>query len=350
MRINLWKALAVSLSTLLAGSAQAESLSNQGRIFNISETNAIVNSGDVGCDGGCGNACDTCNSCEDFCAACEECPESSSIIFSNFESFRGTSDGSFQNNNGMRTGFNWGRKIGDRGWGFQAGGSYGMYDWDGRQSSIVELDETQEQLFMTTGVFRRANEDSNWSTGIVYDMMVNDNWGVFSHEPYLTQWRGQIAYATSACNEFGVWGTLRDRGDSQPGLLGIGTVSYRAVEMANFFWHHKFAQGTDSYLWMGAVEQERINGAGSLGAWTVGGSVVAPLSDRWAITGDLQYMKPSASMGPAAARDDAFFVSVGLVFYPRCNAFTPTVAGACSMPYLPVANNGNFLVDSSSNF
>ena len=40
-------------------------------------------------------------------------------------------------------------------------------------------------------------------------------------------------------------------------------------------------------------------------------------------------------------------VSMGLAFSPGGNLRSKTIAGRTWMPYLPVANNSNFLVDAS---
>jgi hypothetical protein len=45
-------------------------------------------------------------------------------------------------------------------------------------------------------LFRKANENSNWSAAVVQDWMINANYGVFAENPTLSQWRGQMS-ATS---------------------------------------------------------------------------------------------------------------------------------------------------------
>ena len=43
------------------------------------------------------------------------------------------------------------------------------------------------------------------------------------------QWRGQIGYLLSDCNEIGVWGTLRDRGSVKDGNLEINDPDYNQI-------------------------------------------------------------------------------------------------------------------------
>ena len=87
--------------------------------------------------------------------------------------------------------------------------------------------------------------------------------------------------------------------------------------------------------------------SGSLGEYTLGATFIVPISNCWALYANASYMRPTASAGYAAAVEDAYSVGFGLTFYPSGNARTRTVAGNCWMPYLPVANNGSFLVDSN---
>lgn len=357
MRRNFLRALATVLPALMfcSGSARGDEASSyyagssEGRYLSVADSKTVTNdaaaeNSGCGCTSCCDDdCCDDC--CDDLDAFCDDCPRSTSIWFTNFESWRGRPDGTYQNNDGIRSGFNYGALAGDSRVGFQAGGSYGAYDFMGRSPGF-ENDSVQEQLFFTTGLFVHADCDSPWSAGLVYDMMVNDNFSVFSNEPYLTQWRGQIGYATSAWNEFGVWGTARDRGDSQ--TIAGTAIRYRAVQQYNFFWHHKWPSCVDSYIWTGVLDtSDDLSAGNGLGEFTIGGAIIAPISDSWAITGDLQYLKPSASAGAGGPAENSFFVSFGLSYYPRCNARTRTVAGGCSHPLLGVANNGSFLVDSN---
>jgi hypothetical protein len=196
-------------------------------------------------------------------------------------------------------------------------------------------------------LFKKANERSNWSYGVVYDFMQNQAWGAFAVNPIMTQWRGQIAYATSAVNEFGVWGTYRDRGDTKLDSLG-NPVQVRAINQVNLFWHHKWAFGADSWFWGGFPNATRLNpiAGGSLGDFLVGGSVIAPLNDSISLYANMQYMHPSAAPGSIGSGEASWYVAFGLQYYIGGTARTPTVAGNCWLPYLPVANNGNFLVDA----
>ena len=296
--------------------------------------------------------------CEECDAGCgilgefEDCPQTEWMAFSGFDAWRGVADGSFINNSGMHTGLNAGGPLpgwDDSGLAWQLGGSFGVYDWNGRESSFFdELSRAQRQLMFTAGVFRRANADTPWSWGVVTDQMVNDNFGVFSTEPYLVQLRYQVAYATSSWNEIGFWGTT-PLNRSQQLLLGVIPIETRGVGQANLFWHHKFDFAADSWLYFGLPTTDRVSGDGTLGNFLFGGTITAPLSDRLAVYGGFTYLNPTA---PAviASEEDSFNVTIGIAWYPGSNAVSRTVAGRQWLPYLPVANNGSFLVDQNFTF
>ena len=299
------------------------------------------------------NTCPACD-CDDFCAACENCPKRGMILFSGFDSWRGVADGNRQNNNGGSSGFNYGTRLGRisdvTGIAFQAGGSFGLFDFSGRSNvgGTLNTVDAQTQTFFTAGFFKKANENSPISYGIVHDWQANQNFGVFATNPTLGQWRGQVAYATSATNEFGAWGTLRDKGSSN--INGLReSVSYRSINQVNFFWHHKWELGADTWIWAGLPQQDRLVGGGSLGDFLYGGMFTAPLNNYVGVYASAQYMHPSAAPGPAASAQDSWNVSMGLQYYIGGHARTNTVAGNCWLPLMPVANNGSFLVDASRN-
>jgi hypothetical protein len=312
------------------------------------------------------NTRDSCSSCNDgcgggfgnFCAACQECPCHGLVLFSGFDWWRGIGDRSSNatapsNNEGASFGFNYGTRLGQlsdwTGLGFQFGGSYGVYDWNGRPFNLGVLSTTaaQQQVFITTGFFKKANEESPWSYGVVHDWMFNQAWGAFAVNPSLGQWRGQVACAVDACNEFGVWATLRGKGDTNLDNFG-SPVFTRPIDQGNLFWHHKWDTWADSWFWVGIPQENRLDqiAGGSLGNFLIGGSVIAPMNDYVSLYANMQYMHPSAAAGSIGSGEASWYVAFGLQYYIGGTARTPTVAGNCWLPYLPVANNGNFLVDA----
>ena len=173
---------------------------------------------------------------------------------------------------------------------------------------------------------------------------------VFAEDPSMFQWRGQLGYATIACNELGVWGTWRGKGDTRL-VPGFGPTAWRPINQFNVYWHHKWEPGgPDSWIWVGVPEDDRLTGAGSLGDYLVGLRANCPLSDGVSLYAMVTYMHPSASAGPAAAREEAWSFLIGLELFPARNARTNSLAGQSWMPQLPVASNGYFLVDASRTY
>jgi hypothetical protein len=300
-----------------------------------------------------------CDDCPEFHAICDGCPCCGLVLFAGIDSWRGIADRGEAlnrpgNNNGGSFGFNYGTNLGRlseaTGIGFQFGGSYGVYDWNGRpfNAGTLTTADAQQQVFITTGFFKKADAVSAFSYGLVYDIMANQAFGAFAVNPTITQWRAQVAYATSAWNEYGVWGTWRDKGSSPLDSFG-NSVNLRSINQINFFWHHKWSFKADSWIWLGIPQDSRLDPfeGGNLGDLLIGGSIIAPLNDNVSLYANMQYMHPSSTPGNDAYGEAGWYVAFGLQYYLGGNAVSSTVAGNCWLPYLPLANNGNFLVDAS---
>ena len=302
-----------------------------------------------------------CNQCGG-CLGCESGSGFGIIGSFGLDSFKGVSDD--VSNFGAVTSLNTGVLIPgaeDFGLGWQTGISYGVYDFDGRAEYNRITADTQQQTFVTTGFYRKAKCGQRLSFGLVYDWMFNSGWGYFGTNPTMGQWRGQIEYALNESNGIGVWGTKNDLGAVEPPLPNNNaTVTNRAISQVNLFWHHKFVcTGADSWLWLGIPDHKRLDqsdpvvGGGSLGDWTIGASLQVPLSERLALYTNGSYMHPSCvagsngMYGATAAHEATYDVSMGIAWYFGCHARSSALQGKCFMPYMPVANNSNFLVDQN---
>jgi hypothetical protein len=286
-------------------------------------------------------------------ATCDDCPTHGVMSFVSYDSFRGISDGSWQNN-GIVVGLNYGTRLGVvsdlTGFGFQIGGSVGAFNWAGTDYRFKDQNRAQTQGFLTYGFFRNATESSRWSAAVVQDWMFNDNFGLYAQNPTLSQGRGQLGYATSAANEFGVWGTWGWVTDARY-VAGVGPVTWRPINQLNGYWHHKWTRGgADTTIWAGVPQRHRLDGGGSLGDYLAGALGSVPLNDRFGFYGLVTYMHQSAHAGPAASLEDAWNFTVGVTLFPGRNARSNSVAGRCWMARLPVANNGYFLNDTNRTY
>ncbi len=269
------------------------------------------------------------------------------------DAFKGVSDGQFEDNFGTVVSSSAGVPVyglRDYGIGWQIGMSYDAYDYDGTGWALFDREGVQQQIFFTTGFFRKAHDDQRLSFGVVHDWMLNSYWGMFSTNPTFSQWRGQIEYALGGCNSVGAWGCLRDSVSRQIGEF-YSLVTARPMDQVNLFWHHKFSStGADSYFWVGVPERGRLGpeAGSSLGDMTIGVTLQSPLSEKLILYANGSYFRPSDSAGAVAAADNAWDVCIGLMWYFGGNAVSHTINGTCWMPYMPMANNSNFLVDQSA--
>jgi hypothetical protein len=294
----------------------------------------------------------SCTNCEQLCNT--NCCESGLAVvgFAGFDAFKGVSEAGLNDNFGAVTGLNASVPLfglSEYGFGWQLGMSYGIYDFDGRDT--LNTAASQEQTFITTGFFRKAPCGEHLSFGLVYDWMVNTDWGAYANDPTLGQWRGQVEWAVSDCNAFGVRGAVRDNTTRQTVVVaGIDyLVANRAVSHAECFWRHEFeCTKAESFLWAGLTQNDRLTGDGSLSDWLLGASVEVPLSDRISLYANAEYVHPTAAAGPDASVDTCYDISMGITIYfgGRCCDCCET---HCAGPYLPVANNSSFLVDQGVN-
>ncbi|HVC96492.1 MAG TPA: DUF6666 family protein [Pirellulales bacterium] len=288
----------------------------------------------------------SCDVCRGTCTDCGDGPRLGFTAFSATDTFRGPPEGSFQSNFGTVNGLNAAIPLVERwGLGWQLGASYGLYDFSGRSSSAPQLSGAQQQFFVTTGFFRRAQVGQRASFGLVHDWMINDNYGQYGLSPTLSQWRGQFEWAFSGSNSLGVWGTVHD--NTYIGDRPDNHNQFRAINQINAFWHHKFELGADTWLYAGLPDAKRLVGSGLAGSVILGMSAQVPLNDQLSLYTNAMYMAANAHPGPNGSTQDAYNVSVGLAWYPGRNARTKTVNGARWLPYMPLGNNGNFLVDAS---
>ncbi|HEY5311219.1 MAG TPA: DUF6666 family protein, partial [Pirellulales bacterium] len=269
-------------------------------------------------------------------------PGFGAYLFEGFETWRSIPDGNTKphGNSGATQGFNLAAPLpwlACYGIGAQFGMSYGTF---GSQY------DSQQQIFLTTGIFRRADFDKPISFGLVYDQMINGNFGAYQQSPALSQLRLQVAYAIMARNEIGFWGALRLNQADRAGPAG-SVVEYRGISQGQLFWHHKFGPGkTDAWVWTGLPSDYRMNGDNDFETNIYGWRSETPLSDRVMLFSNFQGLRPTGGVSHHAIYD----FMVGLSFYPARNARSTTVAGRTWMPYIPVANNGSFLVDTNQTF
>lgn len=256
--------------------------------------------------------------------------------------FRSLPDGSWGGNMGAYGALNlaWAIPKFDQGIGIQAGGSYGVYDWDGRGS--VDSMSLQLEGFVSLGAFRVTPQQSGFNAGATYDFLFNQESGVFGLSPNMAQVRGQVGYLFKGGNEFGFWGTYDTSTSHQ--TYAYLPVTFRAISQANAFWKHTFKNRGETMIWAGTPYRKGLMfETGRAGSYIVGASFRAPLTSTLSVDAHGMYMGARTNTGDNESQNYAANVCVGLTY-----SFGGRKAG--SRPYLPLANNSNFIVDTNLSY
>ncbi len=260
-------------------------------------------------------------------------------VNTSFESFRGMPDGSWNGNNGATIGVNGALSVYDCA-NVQLGGSYGVFDWDGRGNLVFANPKKTEQIgFLTVGA---STSYCNWTGGLVYDRLFTSNFGIYCLDPAIGQLRFQLGYFLDCCDEVGVWGTY-GLCTAKEFALGIPT-RFRAIGQMNFFWRHQFDCCAETTCWIGMPYQDSLmfpdERAGNL---ILGFSFRVPLMEQLCLDGNGSYMQARKSPGVVQSRNYGFNVSVGLTYcFNGCER-------CYDSPYMSLANHSNFFVDTDFN-
>jgi len=268
-----------------------------------------------------------------------------------YDTFRCLPEGSFVDNSGAYLSANFASPVpflSDYGLGMQLGGSYGIYDWSGRASNPIGNPKTiQQQGFLTTGFFRTTEYCSGLNVGVVYDWMFNQRFGVFAVNPTFSQVRFKVGYLFDSTDEFGFWGTTY--ATSKKLTTDDIPLKFRAISQINLFWQHYFCTGAQSMIWAGLPYTKGLmyqgNGRrGRAGNFIIGANFNAPLNECWSVNGHAVYLRPHSATGISESKDYGSNVSIGLTYSFGC------MKACASRPYLPIADNSNFLADTNFNF
>lgn len=266
-------------------------------------------------------------------------------IGAGYDYFRSLPEGDWEGNTGALVTANVGGDFCycDQLIGVQLGGSFGIYDWNGNLSADSDLQSgTQKQAFVTAGFSWRTQCESGFNLGLVYDWMWNEKLGVFRPDVNVSQIRLQGGYQLCCRDEFGLWGafhlcTAEREVEQIP-------IEFRGISQVNLFWRHTFENCAETKIWVGApVSSSLMFDSGRSGQFIVGGSFYAPLACRLGIEGHASYMHPHSASDNLRSRLYGANIYIGLTY-----AFGGS--GYCRKPYLEVANNSNFYLDTDLNF
>ncbi|CDR35255.1 DUF6666 family protein [Criblamydia sequanensis] len=264
-----------------------------------------------------------------------------------YDDFRGLSEGSWNGNTGGLIEVNFGTAIFD-GIGLQLGGSYGVYDWAGRGPlGLSDSASIQEQGFISGGFFYKNPCHCPIQAGAIVDWMFNRNFGVFGLNPSFGQVRLQAGYLFPSGDEFGLWGSAYIRTDQKSAFLI--PVFFRAVSQINLFWKHYFETSAEVMIWGGVpLKKSLLFSDSKAGKYIVGACFRAPLSSCLSVEGHGAYMGPHHNSASPRFQSYAANICIGINYFFGCKS------NACpdlwqAAPYMPIANNSNFIVDTSLN-
>lgn len=269
-----------------------------------------------------------------------------------FDNFRSLPDGSWEGNTGGVIEFNCGMPINLNysfcpEIGIQLGGSYGIYDWSGRGSGYVTRSKrTQQDKFLTVGVFKRTSNCSGLNLALAYDQLFAKHFGAFGRSISIGQIRFETSYLIHNANELGIWGTIRLNTSTQE--YQNLRVKYKAISQINLFWRHYFLTCAETTFWVGLPYQKGLMYRSNRpGKYILGGSFKAPLTNSLSIVGHAAYMRAISAKYEIESRNYATNICIGL-----CYAFgiRNDEKEYQFRPYLPIANNSNFLVDTNVNY
>jgi hypothetical protein len=251
--------------------------------------------------------------------------------------------GALSSSFGGVTGFNTGFALGDLALRGQVGASYGLYDPRGRLAIVPQSTDTEQQAFVTAGVYKRGDalRDDPWSYGTVVDAFMSDNWGINANEVEMGQIRGIVGYALSERFEVGGFGTAHLWHDSAAVTVAGAPGVRREVRAANQFNGYLRGNTTSGGSLMGYVG---LFDRSDVQAWQFGLTGDAPLSQWFSLYGNFNYAVPSAGAGAGGSGEEQFAMQFGVAYFFGGKAASPSVTGQKGLPLLDVANNGSFLI------
>lgn len=257
------------------------------------------------------------------------------------DSFRSLPEGSFGNNWGGITALNLKAPL-PASFSIQLAGSYGLYDWYGRSSTLSSSGALQQQGFITFAVSKQTEKSSGLNAGFAYDCMLNKNFGLFATNPLFYQIRGQMGYLIKASNEVGIWASY-----------GINvaheeaqeiTLRFRAISQVNLFWCHYYKNNGYTMIWAGTPYRRGLMvTSGRPGTFTLGAQFSIPMTTYFAIQGTAAYMGARHVSGIKPSSNYAADIAIGITYTFGKRRIVHT-------PYMTPANNSNFMADTNQNF
>ena len=250
-------------------------------------------------------------------------------LFVGAHGFKGPFDQGRNGNFGLHEGINFGAPLGGPwGWGYQVGFTVAHSNFAGDQATGSYRRGDRDQFFFTAGLFHRALCGGiQW--GVAFDL-VRDTYYANGD---LKQFRHEIGYVYAGGRKeigyLGVYGMGSDEFE-----LPGGNMSLEPTDLFACYWRRQFQGGGEGRFWAGFTGR----GDGLLGA-----DLLVPLGRSWALENRVGFILPEQGRGADGQREEAWAVSVRLIWYLGQAAHS-----AQKSPYRPmlnVADNSVFMSD-----
>ncbi len=254
--------------------------------------------------------------------------------FAGVHGFKGPTDLGRNGNFGFNYGMVWGSPLCDSwGLGYQTGVSVVHSNFTGDQVVDIFSADHRDQVFFTSGIFRRAMCGGiQW--GVVYDLM-RDN---YRDNATTGQIRTEIAFSRPGCHDYGFFGAFGANNDRMVVPLVdqvITEVDLAPLDIYSIFYRRYFTGGGIGRVWGGLTnEGDRVFGA----------DATVPLGTSWALENSFTYLAPKDG-GTTGQERESWGVFLRLVWYPGRKA-TCEINDPYS-PLMAVANNTNMLIDAN---
>lgn len=307
-----------------------------------------------GCDGCGGLGCCTKTCCPDPCDPCDPCDRwtcgverdrfcgwcrynpwrnwhwaQDLTLFTGPHGFEGPLDFGTNGNFGYHYGMNWSFPFpiwSCLGVGGQVGAQVLTSNFSGDLVTAVN-DEDRNQTYVTGGLFHRG-QCHPWAFGVVYDYLDDDYYNNFE----FGQVRAEISRRFGCRNELGAWIAAGVDEDDEDVLINNQLFRTEVRDQYVFFWRHYFPTGGEVRYWGGVTDDND---------GIFGGDFYVPLSCKWGLSGDFNYVHPEEGTGADGVMNEAWYVGFQFVWVPSGNA--QCLRKSPYRPLFNVANSGTFL-------
>jgi len=239
-----------------------------------------------------------------FVQSCDPCGmELPDIRFQTaVDAFKGPIDlDGFNGDFGVRFAINAGFPISQAwGLGLQVGTSGIVSNFHGTQFTGSRA---RSQSFTTVGMFQRAPWGAQrLKYGFAFDWLYDRYYWPFR----MSQWRVKLAYDWSPCTEIGMLATIPNDGDTawlDHGSNVFSEERFKPIAQGSLYYKRCWSNGTEATFLLGIAEDP--------GHFLFGSDVRIPVSYRWSVVGNVNYIEPSAS-GAWGRDEEIWNVSLGI--------------------------------------